>query len=203
MTTLTDLAPPSQPAPVGILLAGGFSRRFAPHNKLLHALEDGRPMAIRAAQTLIEALPQSVAVVRAPAEGLVVPLAAMGFQVVACQAQHQLMSDSLKLGIRTATERFASLTGVVITLADMPFIQVQTIAQVAHTLIQARIVQPCYQHQGGHPVGFCRDLIAELLQVEGDQGARAILKKHAAQVLRLECQDAGILRDIDTPADLD
>jgi len=187
---------------IGILLAGGFSRRFGPQNKLLQPLPNGQSVALSAAQALISALPNSVAVIRTTESTLADALTALGFKVVACEEQHQQMSDSLKLGIVSAQAAFPALTGMVIALADMPFIETETIQQVAQRLAQAPIVQPEYQGQPGHPVGFHHDLIPALLTMTGDEGARAVLRAHQAEVLRFECHDAGILRDIDTPADL-
>jgi molybdenum cofactor cytidylyltransferase len=187
---------------VGLLLAGGFSRRFGPQNKLLQPLADGQLVASSAAQTLIQALPDSIAVIRGSESSLTSHLASLGFKIVVCEAQHQQMSDSLKLGIETAQSCFPQMLGLVIALADMPYLQATTIERVAQQLTQTNIVQPMYQGQPGHPVGFGHDLIPELLLVEGDQGARDVLRTHQAEILRFECQDPGILKDIDTPADL-
>jgi molybdenum cofactor cytidylyltransferase len=194
-----DLRPPLI---AGILLAGGFSRRFGPQNKLLQPLADGQLVALRAAQALIAALPGSVAVIRTNQPTLSNQLTSLGFKVVECEEQHQQMSDSLKLGLMAAKTAFPAMAGLVIALADMPFIQAGTIQQVAQQLTQARIVQPMYHDQPGHPVGFRSDLIPDLLAIEGDQGARDVLRAHQTEILRFECQDAGVLRDIDTPADL-
>jgi molybdenum cofactor cytidylyltransferase len=187
---------------VGILLAGGFSRRFGPQNKLTQRLTDGEMIGIRSARTLIAALPVAIAVVRENDPDFTASLAALGYHVVLCHIQHALMADSLKLGIQSAQAVFPHLTGLVIALADMPYIQVETIRQVASGLARASIVQPAMQGQPGHPVAFASRLIPELLAIEGDQGAREVLRAHQADILRLECQDPGILKDIDTPADL-
>jgi molybdenum cofactor cytidylyltransferase len=40
------------------------------------------------------------------------------------------------------------------------------------------------------------------VQLRGDHGARPILERHRAEIELLECDDPGILVDIDTPADL-
>ncbi|MNY74038.1 MobA-like NTP transferase domain protein [compost metagenome] len=62
------------------------------------------------------------------------------------------------------------------------------------------IAAPMYRGRRGNPVGFSRHYLPQLLALEGDQGARGILK-HSA-VTELEVDDSGILQDIDTPADL-
>jgi molybdenum cofactor cytidylyltransferase len=63
------------------------------------------------------------------------------------------------------------------------------------------VVLPMYQGQRGHPVGFssaCRDA---LLQLQGAEGAAAVVKANPGAA-RLELDDAGIVTDVDTPADL-
>jgi len=42
----------------------------------------------------------------------------------------------------------------------------------------------------------------ELLKLDGDQGARAVLERHRDAVRLLECDDPGILFDVDRKSDL-
>jgi molybdenum cofactor cytidylyltransferase len=46
-------------------------------------------------------------------------------------------------------------------------------------------------------VGLSSWLRQELLTLHGDQGARAILQRHAAELVLVECGDPGVLIDID------
>jgi molybdenum cofactor cytidylyltransferase len=196
---------------VGILLAGGHSRRFG-SNKLLHPLRDGQPVAVAAGRHLLAAIPDSVAIVRPEAllsedqapsdQRLVDQLRALGMRVIVCTEDQQEMGDSLSAAIRYATADRV-VDGFVIALADMPYIAPQTIRAVADTLAAgAQIVVPMYQGQRGHPVGFAARFKPSLENLRGDEGARAIVQQHQASVVRIEVDDAGILRDIDTPADL-
>lgn len=195
---------PSSPDhhPVGLLLAAGFSRRFGTQNKLLQSLANGERMAVAAARHLITALPQTVAVVRAGEPELVAELEELGLSVAVCSDQQQVMADSLKLGLHAALTAFPQLTGVVIALADMPYIQPQTIRQVANALAQHPLAQPVMAGKPGHPVGFSRALVPALQRMEGDQGARMVLRENQASLWQVACEDAGIFKDIDTPADL-
>jgi molybdenum cofactor cytidylyltransferase len=59
---------------------------------------------------------------------------------------------------------------------------------------------PFYQGQRGHPVGFGAEHGEALRGLDGDTGARALLA--ANRVARLDLDDPGILRDVDTPDDL-
>jgi molybdenum cofactor cytidylyltransferase len=43
----------------------------------------------------------------------------------------------------------------------------------------------------------------ELQALGGDQGARTLLAAHGAELELIAVDDPGVLRDVDTPADLD
>lgn len=189
---------------IGLLLAAGFSRRFGTTDKLLQPMADGRPVALAAAQHLLQALPNSIAVVRPDAHLLGELLQQAGLQVVRCGAQQLEMADSITAAVRYAAATEDSTNGYVIALADMPFIQPQTIRAVADRLAAgAAIVVPTHLGRRGHPVAFAAKFRNALLALQGDQGARSILQAHPQQIELVACDDPGILRDIDTPADLD
>lgn len=188
---------------IGILLAAGFSRRFGLEDKLLQSLPDGRLIAIAAAEHLIQAIPTCIAVVRAENKELAELLADKGFRLVFCDESKPEMADSLATAIRFSTGFSEADDGFVIALADMPYIQTATISAVAERLGEgAAIVIPTHQNQRGHPVGFSAKFRKELESLQGDEGARSIIKRHSDEVSLLACEDAGILADIDTPADL-
>jgi molybdenum cofactor cytidylyltransferase len=181
----------------GILLAGGAGSRFG-GRKLLYPLPDGTPIGVAAWRNLRAALAGSVAVVRAGDDELATLFAGAGAPVVRCEDAHLGMGHSLACGVR-ALEHAG---GWVVALADMPRVHPQTIAAVAERLrAGARIALPVWNGRRGHPVGFaaaCRD---ELLALSGDSGARALLERHAAEVVRVPVDDPGIVEDVDTPAD--
>jgi molybdenum cofactor cytidylyltransferase len=188
---------------IGILLAAGFSRRFGAADKLLQPLPDGRLIAIASAEKLIEAIPTCVAVVRAENKVLADMLIRRGFKLIFCDETKQEMADSLATAIRFSAGFAEADSGFVIALADMPYIQTATIRAVAERLAQGEsIVIPTYQGQRGHPVGFAGKFRQELQSLQGDEGARSIVKRYANEVALLACEDAGILADIDIPSDI-
>lgn len=188
---------------VGILLAAGFSRRFGSADKLLQLLPDGRPIALVSAQNLVKAIPTSIAVLRPENKKLAELLLNTGLKVVFCTENDQEMADSLAAAIRFSAHLEASNDGFVIALADMPYIASATIGAVANKIGKgASIVIPTYQDQRGHPVGFAAKFRNELENLHGDEGARSIIKRYSSEVELLQCDDAGILADIDTQADL-
>lgn len=187
----------------GILLAAGASRRFGA-NKLLHPLpatggEAGVPVALASARKLLSVLPDTLAVLRPGADQLAALLASAGCQTTVCARADEGMGCSLAHAIGQST----AWDGWVIALADMPFLHPQSIAAVADALAEgAGIVLPTWQGEKGHPVGFSKEFGDALTRLGGDAGARAIVQAHPRAVRRLLLDDPGIVRDVDTPADL-
>jgi molybdenum cofactor cytidylyltransferase len=182
--------------PTGILLAAGSSRRFN-GNKLMHPL-DGEPIALRSARAFIAALPCATAVTR-PGSPLVTLLEKEGFRVVECARADEGMGASLAAGV--AATRDAA--GWVVALADMPFINSATHVRIANTVADgAELVAAGYQGERGHPVGIGARFLDQLLALEGDVGARNIVRANPQLLQVIECEDPGVLRDIDKPDDL-
>ena len=181
-----------------ILLAAGASRRFG-GDKLAQVLPGGDTVAAQACRRLLAASDEVVAVLRPHSEILATQLQAVGARVVICPAAEQGMGTSLAFGVQNSPDASAW----VVALADMPWIQPATVARVADALRSgATIAAPVWQGRRGHPVGFSSALRDELLELQGDQGAKSVLQTHSQQIRLLACNDPGILQDIDLPSDL-
>ena len=61
---------------------------------------------------------------------------------------------------------------------------------------------PALNGERGHPVGFGAAVRDELLALDGDTGARALLERHAEDVRVVDCSDPGVIYDIDRKSDL-
>ncbi len=182
--------------PTGILLAAGSSKRFG-GNKLAHLL-DGEPIALRSARAFIAAMPGATAVTR-PTSPLKPMLESLGFHVVECERADEGMGASLAAGV----DATRSAAGWVVALADMPFIQSATHRKIAQAVAAgAELVAAGYRGERGHPVGIGARFRDQLLALEGDAGARNIVRANPQLLQIVECDDPGVLRDIDTPADL-
>jgi len=191
-----------RPGIVGILLAAGRGSRFDPagaRNKLLQALPDGEPVAAASARALLAAVPRVVAVVRPEDLATASLLREMGCEVVACEDAGSGIAASLVCGVHHAHEA----AGWLIALADMPFVQSATMTALAQQVAQggaASIAAPMYEGQRGNPVAFGRAHLPALLALQGDQGARSILKNNPVNELAVD--DPGVLQEIDTPSDI-
>ena len=183
---------------VGVLLAAGAGSRFG-GDKLLHPLEDGVAIAAHAARNLAAVLPDVVAVVRWGDFPLYEMLEQEGCQVTMFQGAARGMGASLAHGIGQAR----GADGWVVALADMPRIAPETIRRIAAALEEgATIVAPAHQGERGHPVGFAGTLREELVALDGDRGARAVLERHRGALKLIECADPNVLYDIDRKGDL-
>jgi molybdenum cofactor cytidylyltransferase len=183
---------------VGILLAAGASRRFS-GDKLTYSLPNGDLVAVRACRNLLAGTDCVLAVVRPGSERIAALLQAEGAEVQVCADAEQGMSASLVFGVRARPEA----AGWLIALADMPWIAPTTIIKVADALrMGATIAVPRWQGRRGHPVGFSHILGPELAALSGDEGAKAVIQAHLEHLHLIDCDDPGVLLDIDRPEDL-
>lgn len=188
---------------VGILLAAGYSKRFG-GAKLLQTLPGGsKPIVEISADRLRQALPNSVAVTRPEDKQLNAIFAQLSshqkITVVYNPDSALGISSSIRCGILSNPKA----SGWLIALADMPFIDVAVYREVAQTLWQGAVIAvPEYNETRGHPVGFSCELKDELMQLEGDVGARAIIEKYKTKIQTIKVSCSGILRDIDHPYQL-
>jgi molybdenum cofactor cytidylyltransferase len=181
-----------------ILLAAGAGSRFG-GDKLLHPLPDGVAIGAHAARNLIAAGLDVVAVVKQGDFPLADLLEQEGCSVTMFAGAARGMGASLAHGV--AQRRSAD--GWLIALADMPGIKSSTIATIAKALAAGReLVAPAYKGQRGHPVGLGRRFGPQLAALSGDAGARDIIAAHKGELELIECDDPGVLHDIDRREDL-
>ena len=184
----------------GVLLAAGTGSRFDPdglRNKLLAPLPGGSTVAQESARRLLLVVPNVIAVLRPGSEALAHVLNEAGCDVIFTADAARGMGASLAAGVAAAGDA----ESWIVALADMPRIASETIGAIARAVDEgAPLVAPYYQGRRGHPVGFGASHRDALLALDGDAGARALFGSHA--VTRVDVEDPGVLRDVDTPADL-
>jgi molybdenum cofactor cytidylyltransferase len=181
-----------------ILLAAGLGSRFG-GDKLLHPLPAGLAIGAQAARNLIAAGLNVVAVVKPGDAQLAEMLEREGCRVTVCSQALRGMGASLAHGIATSLDA----DGWVIALADMPSIRSATISAVVHELESGRdLVAPTYKGQRGHPVAFGKRFSEQLLALDGDAGARDVVAAYKSELVLIECDDPGILHDVDRREDL-
>lgn len=181
--------------PVALVLAAGFSRRFG---------RDKRRVQLRGGRTLLDEVLHRIEsagidiclVVRADDEDFHVGA------IPVLKIEPETAGRGLGASLAAATRQLQDGQGCLICLGDMPFIEPETYAAVAGAMRPDAIAVPEFKSKPGHPVGFGADFIADLRELDGDRGARAVIEKHRDRVIVLPVNDAGIHRDVDTVMDL-
>ncbi|MGE7991107.1 nucleotidyltransferase family protein [Pseudomonas sp. NPDC089554] len=181
-----------------LVLAAGQSRRFG-SDKRQHRLADGQTLLL-ASLALPCALFDEVWLALRAGEALPANLPP---KVRVLQSADSLLG--LSHSIAASVERIAqasSAQALAVFLADMPFIQPATVHALLAQAAAERICRPAWQGRPGHPVVFGRAFWPALCELQGDNGARAVLASQPQALLTLELEDPGVLQDIDHPGDL-
>ena len=186
------------PAVAAVVLAAGRSTRMGPENKLLRSVE-GTPMICRAVDAFLASRVEPVVVVTGHEQGLVrAALAPRPVTFVHNAAHEEGMSSSLRVGLETLPD---GLDGVVVGLGDMPWVRldhVDALIEAFGPSGPAPICVPFHDGQRGNPILWSFEYVDELMRLTGDVGARHLLARHSARVQRVEIDDPGVLRDVDT-----
>lgn len=182
-----------------LILAAGASSRMRGADKLLEEI-DGQPLLARiASEALKTGAPVTVALsLGAPAR--LTALGGLAVNRITVPDPQAGMSASLRAGLMTLPED----TPVMILLADLP----ELTATDLSLLLREWKKTPELMLRGtaangkpGHPVCFPAWARAELLHLSGDQGAQAVLDRHADRLRPVALPDQHAVTDLDTPED--
>lgn len=180
-----------------LLLAAGSSRRFG---------TDKRYARLASGETVMQSTIRTIQAAELP---LLVCLSGDDARTAALLRQYnteyyRCAKSSAGMGATLAGSigQVTGWSGVLIGLADMPFVQVSSYRAVARGLASDGICVPRYAGVRGHPVGFGRLFFPALAGLSGDVGASKLLHKYASSIRYVDVDDVGIQRDIDQPEDL-
>jgi len=180
----------------GVLLAAGCASRFG-GNKLLAEIEY-RALILHSMLSL-SPCDRIIAVVRTDDEALQSSLHTNGIDCVLNPQPERGMGYSIACAVAAST----GSSGWCMLPADMPYISTSTTQQIVNALrAGAAVAAPYYHGRRGHPVAFSHQFHDALSALDGDTGARDILRQYADRVTAIVTEDAGVLVDVDTPADL-
>lgn len=185
--------------PTILVLAAGSGRRFGgPGHKLDQPLAGARSvLATTIALAVRTLLPLLLVTTAARAATVAGALAQRDVLVLPDELAERGMGHSIAAGV---AER-SGAPGWLVLPGDMPLVAPASILAVAAALEYHPVVHAAHRGRRGHPVGFGAELYSELVRLTGDEGARRLLARYPAHAVELE--DAGVLLDIDTEADLE
>lgn len=192
--------------PAVVVLAAGRGSRFrGPGHKLEQQLGQGPGEDTLLARTLRHAIASRLRVVVVTTSALapsVHKLIAARDVVTLPDRDAQGRPQPIGMGhsIAAGVSATGDADGWLILPADMPLVRPATLLAVAEGLERYPVCFAQYRGMQGHPVGFGTELYSELTALQGDEGARRIVARYAAQPI--EVDDPGVHVDVDTEEDL-
>ncbi|WP_233604329.1 NTP transferase domain-containing protein [Micromonospora sp. HM5-17] len=192
----TPRAPAARVA--GLVLAAGAGRRYG-RPKALVRLDDGRLLVERAVEAardggcdpVVVILGAAAATVRARADlGAAVPLENPDWPTG--------MGSSLRAGLAALAETDA--VAALVLLVDMPGVTADAVGRLVDLAAPEVLATAGYGPRRGHPVLLGRDHWPGVAaSATGDVGARGYLRRHAALLRVVRCDDVADDVDLDVP----
>ena len=182
-----------------IVLAAGRSTRMGEANKLLADI-GGTAMVRRVVEAVLASRARPVLMVTGhQAADVAAAIAGLDVTPVANPDYATGLSSSLRAGVRSLPE---DCDGVLFVLGDMPRISPEHLDRLIAAFGAeegAAVIVPVRAGRRGNPVLWPAMYFEELLQLEGDAGARRLFAAHAGAVREIDLGTDAIFVDVDTP----
>jgi CTP:molybdopterin cytidylyltransferase MocA len=180
---------------VGLVLAAGEGRRYGMPKALVR--HDGRLFVESTVDRLRTAGCARIVVVAGAAVDEVRKADLHNADVVENPDWPSGMGSSLRRGI----EALQGETAVAVMTVDLPGVTAEAIRRVLQHAAPDVLAAATYGGKRGHPVLIGREHWSGVHELaEGDQGARAYLRRH--DVVEIACEDVADGQDVDRPEDL-
>ena len=192
---------PGPAAVAGAILAAGTASRFG-SDKRRALLLDGTPMLAAVAGSFARVFART-AVVLPPGDAFGMELCArLGLEAIANERCREGQGTSLAAAMQWSLAQ-PGLQAVVVGLADMPWVREDTLAALRDALVQypGEPALPLWRGRPGNPRGIPQRYFTSLAQASGAQAAAHRIDWDAARTVAVD--DPGIVRDVDTPGDLE
>jgi molybdenum cofactor cytidylyltransferase len=195
-----------------VLLAAGESSRLGRPKQLVEI--DGSPLIVRAISVALEAVPLEVIVVLGAyaeeieaavardfglgAEPEVAASSRSPIRIVVNEGWAEGMGSSIRVGVEAVD---ASSKAAVLMLCDQPRVSTELLLSLAEALSDSDGISATeYEGRAGAPCAFARAVFPELLKLQGDRGARDLIRDPARNVALVPFESAAA--DIDTQSDI-
>lgn len=181
----------------GIILASGFSTRMK-QDKLLLPIE-GVPMVLRVAREMHKSQVEECVLVYRKEE-VRQTVSACITRVVYNPAASLGQSEAIKVGLKNICRNSQCC---LFFMGDQPYIKASVIDEIisAWKNEPCKIIVPLYHGKKSSPVLFPKNYYHSLMDIQGDHGGKAVLKKYPDQIRYIEINDPKAGLDADTPTE--
>lgn len=183
-----------------IVLAAGASTRLGVPKQLLRV--EGETLLRRSVRAALEAGCSPVAVVLGPQAGIMFSdLNGLNAIPVVNANWRSGMASSLHAGLIELARHEPEPPNVLILVCDQPAVTSEIIQSLLanHAQHGKLITASAYANTRGVPAVFSAAVLPELLELTGDEGARAVIGRVPARVADFDFADGAT--DVDTPED--
>jgi molybdenum cofactor cytidylyltransferase len=185
-----------------LVLAAGRSTRMGAVNKLIAEI-GGKPLVrIAVEQALASRADPVIVVTGHQREKVEAVLEGLPVRFAHNADYADGLGTSLKAGIAAVPE---DADGVIVCLGDMPQVSSALIDQLLSAFDPekgALVVVPSIEGRRGNPVVWSRRFFNDLMQIQGDVGARYLIGNYAEAVIEVPVAGGAALTDVDTPESL-
>ncbi len=203
-------APATNPAKMSdiaaIILAAGMASRFRAAQgagglptKLIASFS-GKPLVRHVAEAACASRAHPIVVVTGHAQTSVeAALHDLPVQFTHNAAYATGLASSLRTGVAALP---ADVSGTLILLADMPRITPSLLDRLIAAFRAAPTtlaIVPTFEGQRGNPVLIAQPLFARIKNLEGDIGARALLRSAGDAIVEVAINEPAVTFDVDTP----
>ncbi len=176
-----------------LIPAAGNATRMRGGDKLLE-LVAGEPMLRRQARIARAVCVDVVVTLRDPDPARRACLQGLDVTALPVSDAAEGMAASIRAGAARA------VGALMILPADMPEITADDLHALIAAFDQTSILRATTRDgMLGHPVIFPADLVSELTELRGDEGARAVLRHHKDRIRLIALPDQHATLDLDTP----
>ena len=182
-----------------IILAAGASTRLGRPKQLLPW--QGVTLLQHAVQTALTVTTQPVVVTGANGEHLAAALDPGQVKLVFNPNWQQGIASSIRCGLQALLNRTPEPDQVIFMVCDQPFVTAGLLLDLINEQQKSRkpIVASAYADTLGIPALFDKSFFSQLLDLQGDTGARRIIQQNSGDVATVVFEEG--LYDIDTVVD--
>ncbi|OQP60392.1 hypothetical protein A3860_33990 [Niastella vici] len=165
-----------------IILAAGASTRLGRPKQLLPW--QGKTLLQHAVQCALTITTQPVVVMGSNADQLAAGLNHSQVQIVFNPEWEQGIASSIRYGLQALLNRTPAPDQVIFMVCDQPFVTAGLLLELVNERQNTRkpIVASAYGGTLGIPALFEKSLFPQLLDLQGDTGARKLIQQHTDEV---------------------
>lgn len=111
---------------------------------------------------------------------------------------------SLRIGLKNVP---SDVEALLLCPVDVPLFEVDDVRMLLSAFRSrppgVAIVVPSFERRRGHPVVVAKELAAEFAALRDDEPAHTVIRRDPERILHVETTNENLVRDLDTPEDLE